>query len=58
MPLPMARVYFFSYRRLKRVTVSVLHPLLLKKMWDISRELQENQTGQLSAFSLCKPRGE
>lgn len=30
----------------------MLHPLLRKQIWDISRELQENQSAQLSAFSL------
>lgn len=34
------------------MTLSMLHPLLLKQIWDVSRELQENQSGRLCAFSL------
>lgn len=36
----------------------MLHPFgiyfFLKQIWDISRDLQENRTGQLSGFILCK----
>lgn len=40
----------------------MLHPfgiyVFLKHIWGVSRELQENQTGQLSGFGLCKSRNE